>query len=296
VSIRYAQCGDLELAYETFGSAQDPTVMLVMGLGSQMVAWADEFCTMIADEGFQVVRFDNRDVGLSTHFDSAGTPNLTRVLLGRPIKNAPYLLADMADDTVRLADALEVDRMHVVGVSMGGMIAQEIALRHAPRVLSLTSIMSTTAPAVGPPRRRAAAALLMRAPRTEAEAGARSVAVFKVIGSPGYPLDEAGWDARGREAFRRANDPAGRMRHLAAIHASGDRTERLRDLRVPTLVLHGEDDPLVRIEGGRATAAAVPGARLITYPGMGHDLPAALWPQVVHEIAEHARTAAENRR
>lgn len=296
MSIRYARCGDVELAYETFGTPQHPTVVLVMGLGSQMIAWADDFCTMIADEGFQVVRFDNRDVGLSTHLDGTRVPSLAPAFLGRPIKNAPYLLADMADDTVLLADALGVDRMHVVGVSMGGMIAQEIALRHTARVLSLTSIMSTTAPAVGPPRRRAAAALLGRPPKTEEEAGARSVAVFKVIGSPGYPLDEAVLDTRGREAFRRANDPAGRTRQLAAIHASGDRTERLRSLAVPTLVLHGEDDPLVRIEGGRATAAAVPGARLLTYPGMGHDLPAALWPELIGEIAEHARTAGVDRR
>ncbi len=289
MTIQHAHCGDVDLAYETFGSPDDPTVVLVMGLATQMIAWHDDFCALIADEGFQVVRFDNRDIGLSTHLHAAGAPDLSPLFTGKPITDAPYLLADMADDTVRLVDALGLDRVHVVGASMGGMIAQEIAIRHPARVLSLTSIMSTTGPAVGAPRSEAAAALFAPPPTTEEEAGARSVAVYSVIGSPGFPLDEAGLDARGREAFRRANDPAGVARQLAAIHVSGDRTERLREVAVPTLVLHGEDDPLVQIEGGRATAAAVPGARLVTYAGMGHDLPLALWPQIVKEIAAHAR-------
>lgn len=292
MTIAHAACGEVELAYETFGSPTDPTVVLVMGLATQMLAWHDEFCGLIADQGFQVVRFDNRDIGLSTHLDAAGVPDLSPLFSGRPITDARYTLADMAGDTVGLLDALGIDRAHLVGASMGGMIAQETALRYPARLLSLTSIFSTPAPAIGAPTPAAMAALLSPPPTTEDAAGARSVEVYRVIGSPGYPLDEAGLDARGREAFRRANDPAGVARQLAAIHASGDRSERLAALAVPTLVLHGEDDPLVQLDGGIATAKAVPGARLVTYPGMGHDLPRALWPEIVGEIVSHARENA----
>jgi pimeloyl-ACP methyl ester carboxylesterase len=290
--IQYATCGEIELAYQTFGSPTDPTVILVMGLATQMLGWDDEFCHLIADRGYHVVRFDNRDIGLSTHLNAAGFPDFTPLLTGGLIEESPYLLADMADDTIGLVDALGIDRVHVVGASMGGMIVQEIALRHPERLLSATSIMSTVGPRVGPPTPAASAALLAPAPTTEEEAGQRAVEAFRVVGSPGYPLDEAGLAARGRESFRRANDPAGVARQLAAIHVSGDRTERLRSVGVPVLVLHGEADPLVQIDGGRATAAAIPGARLVTYPGMGHDLPRDLWPAFIDEITAHASAHA----
>jgi pimeloyl-ACP methyl ester carboxylesterase len=290
--IQYAQCGQVELAYETFGSPTDPTMLLVMGLASQMIVWDEELCARIADEGFHVVRFDNRDIGLSTHLDEAGMPDLSPLGRGEPITVAPYLLADMADDTIGLVDALGVERVHLVGASMGGMIAQEAALRHPQRLLSLTSIMSTTAPWVGAPTAEASAALFIPPPTNEQEAAERTIAIYRVIGSPGFPLDEATLDARGREAFRRSNDPAGVARQLAAIQASGDRSDRLRTLEVPTLVLHGQDDPLVQPDGGRSTAAAVPGARLVTYAGMGHSLPRALWPQVVQVVCAHAREHA----
>ncbi|GAB3867532.1 alpha/beta hydrolase [Nocardioides maradonensis] len=289
-TIRHASCGEVTLAYETFGSPDDPTLVLVMGLATQMIGWHEEFCALIAEQGFHVVRFDNRDIGLSTHLAGLGVPDLSPLFLGQRLTEAPYLLADMADDTVALLDALGVDRAHVVGASMGGMIAQEIALRHPDRTATLTSIMSTPAPEIGPPRPEAMAALLSPPPTTEDEAAERSVEVYSVIGSPGFPLDTEGLRARGREAFRRANDPAGVARQLAAIQVSGSRTERLADLAVPTLVIHGEDDPLVQVDGGRTTAKAIPGARLVTYPGMGHDLPRALWPDIVSEIVEHART------
>lgn len=292
MSIERADCGEVELAYETFGSPDDPTMVLVMGLATQMIAWHEDFCGLLAEAGFHVVRFDNRDIGLSTHLDHLGTPDLSPLFSGRPITEAPYTLGDMADDTVRLLDALGVARAHVVGGSMGGMIAQEVALRHPERLLSLTSLFSTTAPQVGAPTPEAMTALLAPPPTTEDEAAERTVAVYRVIGSPGFPLDEAGLRERGREAFRRANDPAGVTRQLAAIHVSGDRTERLQQLAVPTLVLHGEDDPLVQLDGGIATAKAVPGARLVTWPGMGHDLPRALWPRLVDEIIGHAREAS----
>ena len=291
MSIQRAPCGEVELAYETFGSPADPTLVLVMGLATQMIGWPEDFCRQLASSGFRVVRFDNRDIGLSTHLDRAGAPDLSPLFAGEPIQGAPYALADMADDTVRLLDALGLDRVHLVGASMGGMIAQEVALQHPERLLSLTSIMSTPAPHLGAPTPAAGAALLSPPPNTPQEAGERSVAVYRVIGSPGYPLDEEGLQTRGAESFRRANDPAGIVRQLAAIHAGGDRTERLQQLAVPTLVLHGEDDPLVQLEGGVATAKAVPGANLVTFPGMGHDLPQALWPELVGAIIEHARSA-----
>jgi pimeloyl-ACP methyl ester carboxylesterase len=291
MSVQYAGCGEVRLAYETFGSPDDPAVVLVMGLATQMLAWHDDFCTAIADAGFHVVRFDNRDVGLSTHQHEAGMPDLSPLFTGQRITEAPYTLGDMADDTARLFDALGIDRAHLVGASMGGMIAQEVALRHPQRLSSLTLIFSTPAPDIGAPTGAAMAALLSPPPTTEDEAAERSVAVYQVIGSPAYPLDEDGLRARGAEAFRRADDPTGVARQLAAIHVSGDRTERLADLAVPTLVLHGEDDPLVQLDGGIAIAKAVQGAQLVTYPGMGHDLPQALWPELVGEIVAHARAA-----
>jgi pimeloyl-ACP methyl ester carboxylesterase len=286
-----APAGAVDLAYEVFGSADDPAVLLVMGLGTQMLAWPDEFCGLLADAGFQVIRFDNRDVGLSTHLDQAGTPDLSPLFAGEPITDAPYTLAEMAGDAVGLLDVLGLGQVHVVGASMGGMIAQELALRHPERLHTLTSIMSTPSPTAGAPTPAAMAALMTAPPATPEEAGERAVAVYRVIGSPGYPLDEEALAARAAESFRRANDPAGVTRQLAAIHASGERTERLAALAVPTLVIHGEDDPLVQLDGGIATAKAVPGARLVTYTGMGHDLPSALWPELVDEIVTHARSA-----
>ena len=289
--IQPASCRDVELAYESFGGEGDPTIVLVMGLATQMLGWPDGFCEQLAAQGFRVVRFDNRDIGLSTHLDDAGVPDLSPLFAGRPITETPYTLADMADDTVALFDVLGVDRVHLVGASMGGMIAQEVALRHPRRLISLTSIFSTVAPHIGKPTAAATAALFLPPPTTEEEAGRRAIEVYRVIGSPGYLLDEEALSARAVEAFRRANDPAGVARQLAAIHASGDRTERLRSLTVPTLVLHGEDDPLVQVEGGIATSDAISGAHLVTFPGMGHDLPRPLWPELVEAITRHAATA-----
>lgn len=290
MTVTITPCGSVDLAHEGFGSPDAPALLLVMGLATQMLGWPDEFCQTIADAGFHVIRFDNRDIGLSTHLDEAGAPDLAALLSGQPV-DAPYSLGDMADDAAGLLAALGIDRAHVVGASMGGMIAQELALRHPDRVQSLTSIMSTTGPAVGPPRPEAAAALFSPPPSNEEEAGQRAIAVYSVIGSPGYPLDEEGLAARAAESFRRANDPAGVMRQLTAIQTSGDRAERLADLDVPALVIHGEDDPLVQLEGGIATAKAIPGARLVTFAGMGHDLPRALWPRIIAEITDHAAAA-----
>lgn len=287
-SVQVANCGEIEIAYETFGSRDDPTLVLVSGLGSQLLGWDVDFCLALADRGFRVVRFDNRDVGLSTHLHDVGVPDLSPLFRGQPIGEVPYLLSDMAQDVVDLLDAIEVERAHIVGASMGGMIGQEVAARHPGRTLSLTSIMSTTSPQIGAPTDEALAVLLAPPPTTEEEACERELAGFRVVGSPGYPLDESRRRATVIASFRRSNDPAGVTRQFAAIQASGDRTEHLRGIVAPTLVLHGEDDPLMQPAGGKATAAAIPGARLVTYPGMGHDLPRQLWPQIVDEIVAHA--------
>ena len=290
-TVQFAPGGQIEIAYETSGVGDDPTLVLISGLGSQLLSWDVDFCRELAGRGFRVVRFDNRDAGLSTHLRQAGIPDLSPLFRRQPITEAPYLLADMAHDVADLLDALDVERAHIVGASMGGMIAQEVAAHHPDRTRSLTSIMSTPSPAIGAPTREAAAALFAPPVATVEEACTSALAAAEVIGSPGYPLDEARLVATTSEAFRRAYDPGGVDRQLAAIHASGDRTERLRGIAAPTLVLHGEADPLVQLPGGQATAAAIPQARLVTFPGMGHDLPRQLWPRIVDEIAAHTIAA-----
>ncbi len=276
--------GEIELAHESFGSPEDTPLLLVMGLATQMIGWPDDFCRMLAERGLYVVRFDNRDIGLSTHLDSAGAPDVLAVMGGDHSRVA-YRLADMAEDTAGLLDALGLDSAHVVGASMGGMIAQTLAIRHPERVRSLTSIMSTTGdPAVGAPAEAALGALLAP-PATDRESAVqRAVDTYRVIGSPGFEFDEAGLRERAGLSFDRAYNPAGVARQLAAILASPDRTADLARVAVPTLVVHGEQDALVNVSGGRATAAAIPGAELLVVDGMGHDLPRAVWPQLVDRI------------
>lgn len=285
-----ADTGQVKIAYETFGSPDDPAMVLVMGVASQMIYWPDDFCLALADAGFYVVRFDNRDIGLSSHLHELGIPDLM-ALLTDPSETAPYLLADMADDTAGLLGALGLDRVHLVGLSMGGMIAQEVAIRHEARLKSLTTIMSTPAANVGEPTPAAQEALLLPPPKSVEEAGELAVKAYAAIGSPAYPYDADWTRATGEEAFRRSSSSAGKIRQLAAIFVSPDRRPALASLTVPTLVLHGEEDPLIQVEGGVETAKAVPGARLVTYPGMGHNLPRDLWPELIREIVDHARRA-----
>ncbi len=273
----------VDLVYERLGAENGQPLLLIMGLGMQMIFWPDDFCAALARRGFTLARFDNRDTGLSSHFHDAGAPSLLEILT-RPAAAAAYRLDDMATDTVAVLDALGWDSAHVVGVSMGGMIAQTVAIRHPERVRSLTSIMSTPSPRIGRPRWAALGALASRPVADREAAGQRMVDTFRIIGSPRYPLEEDWLRDVGRRAFDRCHDPAGMRRQLAAVQASGDRRRLLTGVRVPTLVLHGEADPLVRPAGGRATAAAVPGARLVTYPGMGHNLPRELWPRMIDEI------------
>jgi pimeloyl-ACP methyl ester carboxylesterase len=293
---RSAGPSGIDVAYERFGDLEAPPVLLVMGLGTQMLGWHQEFCAQLVGRGLQVIRFDNRDVGLSTHFSAAPAPDVMAALSGDP-SSASYTLSDMAADSVGLLDALSLDGAHIVGASMGGMIAQTIAIEHPDRIRSLTSIMSTTGnSAVGQASQHAIGALLSPPASDRQEAIDRTVSIFRIIGSPGFDLDEAELRELAGLSYDRADDPLGVARQLLAIIASGDRTERLRSISVPTLVIHGAGDPLVDVSGGRATAAAVPGAELDVIEGMGHDLPRALWPEITERIAAlvqraQARTA-----
>jgi pimeloyl-ACP methyl ester carboxylesterase len=292
VSELTAGLGEVEIVYETFGEATDPTVLLIMGLGVQMLGWDERFCRMLAERGFQVVRFDNRDVGRSTRIEGGPRPDVMAVAAG-DMSSASYLLSDMAADTVGLLDHLGVDAAHPVGASLGGMIAQTVAIEHPSRVLSLTSIMSTTGDAsVGQPRPEGLEAL-MRTPPDDREGYAESaVMAFRQIGSPGFEKDEESVRARAMASFDRGYDPSGVARQLIGVVASGDRTEALRKLDVPTQVIHGTDDPLIGRSGGEATAAAIPGARLELIEGMGHDLPRELWPRFIDLIVENTARAA----
>jgi pimeloyl-ACP methyl ester carboxylesterase len=283
MEVAYARRGDIEIAYQMFGSPDDEPLVLTMGLGMQMLFWPDEFCEALAQRGFAVVRFDNRDVGLSTKFDHLGAPSLGRMVL-RP-STAPYRIEDMADDTASILDAVGWDSAHLVGLSLGGMIAQTISVRHPARVRSLTSIMSTPSPWIG--RARIAAFMTLASPpaRDAEQAGEIFVKAFRVIGSTKYTQDEEWLRDVGRRSFERNHNPNGGRRQLAAIFASGDRRPHLRKLQIPTLVVHGTADPLIRPAGGRATAEAVPGARLVEYDGMGHDMPRGVWPALIDEIS-----------
>ncbi|HEY6524730.1 MAG TPA: alpha/beta hydrolase [Solirubrobacteraceae bacterium] len=281
-----AQVGELELCYETFGDASAPPVLLIMGLASQMLLWDDQFCQQLASRGFRVIRFDNRDIGRSSQLRGAKIPTRWQ-LLRRSAGGAAYTLEDMAADCVGLLDALEIRAAHIVGASMGGMIAQLVAINHPDRVLSLVSIMSTTGnPKVGKPRPRMML-MLMRKGQREREAYIEDhIETYRAIGSKQYDFEEEYKRERAARLFDRGVYPAGSARQLGAVASAPDRTEALAAVRAPTTVIHGDADPLVDVSGGRATAEAIPGARLVILPGMGHDLPRALWPQIIDAIVE----------
>jgi pimeloyl-ACP methyl ester carboxylesterase len=291
VSEEFCTVGDIRLCYESLGDPADPAILLVMGLGTQMIAWHDDFCADLVRRGFRVVRFDNRDCGRSTVLRHVPPPSSSALLTRRRLRGA-YTLGHMADDTVGLLDALEIERAHVVGASMGGMIAQTLAISHPARVGSLVSIMSSTGSRrVGQPAWRVYPVLLRRAPAGRDAYVELAVRVFGLIGSPGFPRDEDELRRLAGRSYDRGVHSAGTARQLAAVVASGDRTAALRSLRVPTLVVHGLADPLVNPSGGRATARAIPGARLLEVAGMGHDLPRGAWPAIVGGIAETAGRA-----
>lgn len=291
VSDQFARVGELDIAYQTLGDPSDPPLLLVMGLGMHLIHWDLDLCRQLAGRGFHVIRYDNRDAGRSTKIH-APVPNLMRAMAGLPI-DAPYLLGDMADDAFGLLDQLGIERAHVVGVSMGGMIGQEMAIRRPDRVLSLASLMSTTGERRhGRPKLRLWSLFVHRAPRRRDDYVEYFVRVFRMIGSPGFPADEARVRELAAATYDRGHHPAGTGRQLAAIMASGDRTDQLRRLRVPTVVIHGTDDPLVPYRGGIATAGAIPDAELIAIPGMGHDLPRDVWPKVIEAVVRNAERAA----
>jgi pimeloyl-ACP methyl ester carboxylesterase len=290
-----AQANGIELEYDTFGDDADPALLLVMGLGAQMVAWDEEFCRLLAGRGFHVIRFDNRDVGLSTRFEHADDLNVPAAVMaslsGGKVE-APYRLGDMADDAFGLLDALGLERAHVVGVSMGGMIAQTMAIAHPERLRSLTSIMSTTGDReVGNPTPEALTLLMTRPPSDRDGYLDNAVSSSRLLHGNVLPFDADRARERAGLAFDRAFYPIGVGRQLVAILASGDRTDALGGVTVPTLVIHGDADPLVDHSGGVATAKAVPGAELRTIEGMGHDLPVECWDEIVDAIARHAARA-----
>ncbi len=293
-----AASNELRFDYESFGALDAPAILLIQGLGMPAAMWPDVFVETLVDEGYRVVTFDNRDCGGSSRMAEAGVPNvaraMTRALLRRPV-TAPYNLDDMAEDARVVLDAAGIERAHVVGVSMGGMIAQVFAATYPQRARTLTSIMSTTGnprPSIALGKARALRALLQRPPSnpTIDQAVDHLLFVFGVIGSPGFQQQAAQLRPHFERVARRGLYPAGTSRQLAAILASGDRRERLHGITAPTLVIHGADDPLVRLAGGRDTAANIRGARLKVIPGMGHDFPPALMAGIAVMIAEHCRS------
>jgi pimeloyl-ACP methyl ester carboxylesterase len=277
----------IDIAYQRFGDPDAPVVLLIMGVAAQSIAWPDSFCHALVDRGLQLIRFDNRDVGLSTHLTDAPTPDLPATLAG-DLSSVSYTLSDMAADAVGLLDVLGVEKAHVVGASMGGAIAQTMAIEHPERVRSLTSMMSTTGSmSVG----QASPEVLREVfagprPTTRDEVTQQMLKAFRVVGSPGYPMDEKEVAERAGRAYDRAYDPIGVARQAIATVASGDRTERLRLLKVSTLVIHGLADRMCDVSGGRATVEAIPGAELVLIEGMGHDLPPALRSELAARIAD----------
>ncbi|PWB68237.1 MAG: alpha/beta hydrolase [Holophagae bacterium] len=282
----------IELVYDCFGEPDAPPILLIMGLGAQMIDWKDDFCAQLAGRGFRVIRFDNRDVGQSTLLEEAGQPSIAAMIeamqRGETV-TAPYLLSDLMADTIGLLDAIGVGATHVVGLSMGGMIAQLMAANHQDRVLSLTSIMSTTGEP-GLPASTPEAWACLTAP-LETELGPyleQYIFKWQVYSGPRYPIDVSLARDHASRLYARGVHTAGRDRQLAAILASGSRREALASVSCPALVIHGDSDPVVRIEAAIATANAIEGAELLVFEGMGHDLAKGLWPEVVDAIARHA--------
>ncbi|MFO1135991.1 MAG: alpha/beta hydrolase [Rhodoblastus sp.] len=292
-SEQFAPANGQKLCYDTFGDKSAPTLMLIMGLGAQMILWDDAFCAKIAARGFHVVRFDNRDIGRSSRVDAPVKIDFAE-LIQKQMKgekiDAPYLLRDMAADAVGLLDHLGIRQAHVVGASMGGMISQEIAINFPDRLLTLTSIMSSTGnPGLPPPTPEATAVLLTPPPATLEDYVVAFQKTWRVLRVGSFPEDDGRDIEVARLAFSRGLNPMGVARQMLAIFASGDRRPRLANVRTPTLVIHGDVDPLVRVEGGMDTAKSIPGAKLHIVKRMGHAFPKELWPEIVDAIVDHAK-------
>jgi len=286
----------IQIEYETFGNPSGRPLLLIIGLGAQMIHWDDDLCRDLAARGHYVIRFDNRDAGLSTKFEEAGVPDLPetfgKIMRGEKIK-PPYTLDDMADDAVGLLDALGTRKAHICGMSMGGMIAQTIVIRHPSRVLSLISIYSTTGSPQIPQPKPEVIGLLIAPPPQEREAYIEHMlVVFKTIAGPGFPVDEKWTRKILAESYDRCFYPEGMVRQLVAILTQDNREPNLASVKAPTLVVHGTSDPLVPVEGGKNTAKAIPGAQLMLIERMGHDLPhGGAWPQIIEAIAAHTQKA-----
>jgi pimeloyl-ACP methyl ester carboxylesterase len=288
----------IQIEYDTFGDHSSAPLILIMGLASQMIMWEEEFCEELAKKGLYVIRFDNRDIGLSAKLDDAGIPNVLKAMAaaerGEDVK-APYTIDDMADDTVGLLDALGIERAHICGASMGGMIAQTIAIRHPSRVLSIVSIMSSTGDPGLPQGRPEAMAVLLKPWPEEREANIEhGVNVWRTISGSGFAFDENRVREQAARSYDRCFYPPGPIRQLMAIVAHGSRKKALASITTPFLVIHGSDDPLVPVEAGRDTAQAVPGAELMIIEGMGHELPREAWPEIINAITEHIKKQGED--
>ena len=287
----------IQIEYETFGNPSSRPLLLICGLGNQMIIWDEALCRDLVTRGHYVIRFDNRDAGLSTKFDEAGVPNIleafAKIMKGEKI-SSPYTLDDMADDAVGLLDALEIQKAHICGMSMGGAIAQTIAIRHPSRVQSLNLIYSTTGNPELPRPKPEVMILLSTRPPMEREAYVEHMlVVFKTIAGTAFPVDEEWLRKKRAECYDRSFCPQGVGRQLIAILAHGNRYPALTRVNVPTLVIHGTEDPLVPMEGGKDTAKAIKGAQLILIEGMGHDIPhGGAWPRIVEEISAHTLSAS----
>ena len=285
----------IRIEYEVFGDRSSRPLLLIMGVGAQMIDWDEELCRQLAARGFYVIRFDNRDVGLSSKIEDAGSPDvnaaLAKAMRGEPIE-APYTLEDMAGDAIGLLEALHIDRAFVCGASMGGMIAQTMAVRHPSRVCGLISIMSTTGnPELAPAEPDSAEVIFTPAPEEREAYIEHTLEAWRIIGSPGFPFDEERIREKAARAYDRGCHPAGIARQFLAVMAGGNRKPALASVAAPTLVIHGSDDPLVPVSGGKDTAEAVPGAELLIIEGMGHDLPPETWPRIVEAITALADRA-----
>ncbi|MGE4290803.1 MAG: alpha/beta fold hydrolase [Desulfovibrio sp.] len=286
-----AIANNIRIEYDTFGDSHSPALLLIMGGGSQMIYWEEEFCQLLVDKGFHVIRFDNRDVGLSTKFDEAGVPDIMAAMEGEPIV-PPYSLEDMADDAVGLLDALGIEKAHVCGASVGGMIAQVVSYRNPERVLSLTSIMASTGnPDLPKIRDEILAEVYKPVPSGREAYIAHYVNMWRKLWSPGFPFEEKRVEKLMGESFDRSYSPQGLARQGMAVVTHGYQKASIASIKAPTLVIHGDKDPFMPLEGGKEIAQLIPGTKLLIIEGMGHDMPKETWPTIVDAIAGHVRTA-----
>jgi len=282
----------IQIEYDTFGAISSPALLLIMGGGSQMIYWEVEFCELLAKNGLFVIRFDNRDIGLSTKFENAGVPDMMAAMRGEPV-NPPYTVEDMADDAVGLLDALGIEKAHICGASVGGMIAQVISYRHPERVTSLTSIMSSTGNPELPQIKPDVLAEVYKPVPDEREAYIEHhVNMWRTLWSPGFPFDEKRLRSLMAESFDRSYYPQGMSRQGAAVLAHGYQKSSISSIKVPTLVIHGDKDPFMSVEGGKETAQLISGAKLVIIDGMGHDMPKEAWSTIIDAISNHTKQAS----